>query len=234
MVTKENNFGEIYLTTAKGYSHKIWDRTINAEWIGGFDTISTKKENENMEEKLNKFIEENNVEVDGDKIYMYMTVHNDNLKDYEVGTIFKEEKSLHLTSVENAKYELRRDWNTVLKPTDRLKSVNNTIIKLEINKNNVSNISNPYEIVKNIRVNKYKVVEILNVETTIHYEIQGFIKNEKVAVKVFNKYTNECQHIEVLYTLEKDKLEKYIKEELNKLDKEYELKSNMKDVQISI
>lgn len=180
-----------------------WSRTIK----------TSKKENDNVEEKLNKFLDENNIPVnDNNEFTMYVVV-DANDKDHEVGAIiYKEDTEVYAESraYEDLKgsksygiggladcftFKLPKITNS-LSQTKRntiredLLSMEDKMFAVTVNKKDVSDVVAD----DIVYINKYKVIAAVSLNPILKYKVTS-IDDAKIAVKLYNNLTEKSEMI---------------------------------------
>jgi hypothetical protein len=179
----------------------------NCEWKG---------EN-NMEERINKFFEENKIEVDENGNFeMYVVVDADD-KDHEIGAIICGNKTevyvkerayedlkennvggwtVHLMGINDiidTKTEKTKERKTI---KDRLLSIKDKIYKISSNKENIKRLDSDKLI-----VNKYKVIEGEKLNPVLKYKIMG-IGEKEITVRLYNNLTEKFEAVCIYYDRE--------------------------------
>lgn len=167
------------------------------------------EEDVNMEEKLNNYLEENNIEVDENGNFeMYLVVDADD-KDHEAGSVFHGETREVYTEDRAYKdleenrcgcndfYALNILFNKEIKKKTSIKenllTMEDKMFKVLINKENVIKVQNNI-----LYVNKYKVIEPIELNPVLKFKI-GRFTDEGVTVLLYNSLTKKSKTIELIY-----------------------------------
>jgi hypothetical protein len=171
-----------------------------------------KEEDENMEEKLNKYLEENNIEVnDNGDFEMFVVVDADD-KDHEVGSIFHGEET-EVYAEKGAYDDLKENGNMIFLSNsfvdfsmitslnllvEKKKSIKEELLTMEdkmfkvlVNKENVVNVKNDV-----VYVNKYKVIGSIELNPVLKFKIKS-IDNDKVSVLIYNNITEKSKATDI-------------------------------------
>ena len=175
------------------------------------------KENINMEERLNKFLEENNIEVDEyGNFEAYVVVDADD-KDHEIGSIicgketevYTEDRAYedlkenyykgNLLNIECLTYYPFRSYsqNYIKKQTtirENLLKLEDKMFKILVNKENVVNVGKINS--GAIMINKYRVIESIELKPVLKFKIKSINKNT-AEVLLYNSLTEKSKTITV-------------------------------------
>lgn len=178
------------------------------------------KEDNNMEERLNEYLEKNAIDIDENGNFeMYVVVDEDD-KDHTISSIFHG-KETEVYSEKRAYEDLKGNNNknlfslnyssltyTInsisLKPSniemkkkttikDDLMLLEDKMFRVLVNKENVTNI-NTYSNV--VYVNKYKVIEEINLYPELKFKIQS-INKDNINVILYNSITEKAKTISI-------------------------------------
>ncbi len=204
----------------------ISDRYGNviSSWENPSKNVKIIKEEINMEEKLNNYLEENNIEVDENGNFeMYVVVDADD-KDHEVGSVFhgetrevyaedrayedlEENKKVGCSISTNEWIKVFNNlYNTpsnkgIKKKTsirEELLTMKDKMFKVLVNKENVVNVR---EGLKIVYVNKYKVIKPIELNPILKFKI-GHFTDEGVAILLYNNLTKKSKTIKLIYYVE--------------------------------
>ena len=175
--------------------------------VYGID-LSRVKEEVNMEEKLNKYLEENNIEVDENGNFeMYIVVDADD-KDNEVGSVYygkttevyvedrayedlKENKPATIFTEFYSNIPSNKEIKKKTSIREELLTMKNKIFKVLINKENiVMKVQNNVDNI--VSVNKYKVIESVKLNPVLKFKIVS-ISDNSVTVKLYNNLTQNLK-----------------------------------------
>lgn len=185
---------------------------VLGQWIS---TTNNLEEEEKLEEKLNKFLEEKNIEVDKDGNFeMYVVVDADDTE-HEVGSIhcgqvqhvytkeqaFKDLKNCNFPTKCN--YSFANDINIKKQTTikEDLMTMEDKMFKILVNKENVYNFS--YVVLEKeevLCVKKYKVIDSVSINPELKFkiiEIGDSImgRNTVITVLLYNSITENKRTI---------------------------------------
>lgn len=200
---------------------EIFSTDLNVKW--GL----MQKEDDNMEEMLNKFIKENKIKVDDEGNFeMYIVVDVDE-EDCEIGTVVKGKTVEFYT--EKRAYEDLKDNNayitniqylfvTTSKIINKLKekiSIRKDLLKIEdkmskvlVNKKDVISVHND-----KLYIDKYKIIDHIILKPKLKFKIKNFCK-ETIEVIIYNDITEKSKTITIRYPHE-ELSEKTIKDAIN-------------------
>ncbi len=206
------SFGTIGSGTLKMFNANTGEEVF----IGNVKNI--KMEEVSMEEKLNKYLEENSIEVDKNGNFEMFVVVDADDKDHEVGSIFHGTETevysenrayedlkvnnnggmfygsfyhTHTISLDLSSSYLS-DTKIEKKSTIResLMKLEDSIFKVLVNKDNVTKVDRNV-----VYVNKYKVLEEIVLHPILKYKIKS-IDSDKVTVLLYNSLTEKSKTIE--------------------------------------
>jgi hypothetical protein len=190
------------------------------------------KENIKMEEKLNKYLVENEIKVDENGNFEMFVVVDADDKDHTVGTIFNG-KETEVYSEERAYEDLKENnvggyissnpflfniptlFSSKVEPKkkttirDDLLKLEDKMFKVLVNVENITDL-----IGRVVYVNKYKVLEEIVLNSTLKYKVKS-ISSDKVTVLLYNSLTEKSKTIEIDCNSEVNSLED-VKELINK------------------
>ena len=192
--------------------------------VGGFFDGNLTREDDNMEEKLNKFLEENKIEIDGDGDFEMYIVVDANEEDCEIGTIVKG-KTVESYTEKRAYEDLKDNIDTnqyfiivTSKIINKLKekiSIRKDLLKIEdkmlkilVNKKDVISVHND-----KLCIDKYKIIDHIILKPKLKFKIKNFCK-ETIEVIIYNDITGKSKTITIRYPHE-ELSEKTIKDAIN-------------------
>jgi hypothetical protein len=167
------------------------------------------KEEINMEEKLNKYLEENNIEVDENGNFeMYLVVDADD-KDNEVGTVYHgktrevyaegrvyEDLEQNKPAIIFTEFYFNIPSNKEIKKKtsirEELLTMKDKMFKVLVNKENVVKVQNNI-----LYVNKYRVIKHIELNPVLKFKIKYFT-DEGVAVLLYNSLTKKYKQINLV------------------------------------
>jgi hypothetical protein len=191
------------------------------EILNNLTTINLEEEI-NVEKKLNKFIEDNNIKVDENGNFEMYVVVDINDKDHEVGSVFHGSNKAvyakdkvydrlkinmaygglvsHLsfnTSISSVFYgtpsNLKIDKKTTIK--EDLLTMKDKLFKILVNKENVTDVN-----INNIIVNKYKVIENIELNPKLKYKIKSIENGKSISVILYNDITEKSKSLDINYS----------------------------------
>jgi hypothetical protein len=182
-------------------------------------TTEKKVDKRNIEKKLNEFLKENNIEVDENgNFQMYLVVDVDD-KEYEVDTIYNNPNINEIYTEERAYEDLKEDFlggsfiyttngyynigtlkNSVfaenqLSIKEKLLKIEDKMFLISVNKNSVIDTKKQVLI-----VNKYKIIEKVELEPTLSFKINSFSDSGSlIDICVYNTLTHKSENIKIFY-----------------------------------
>lgn len=192
--------------------------------VGGFFDGNLTREDDDMEEMLNKFIKENKIKVDDKGNFeMYIVVDVDE-EDCEIGTVVKG-KTVEAYTEKRAYEDLKDNIDTnqyfiIVTPKiiNKLKekiSIRKDLLKIEdkmlkilVNKKDVISVHND-----KLYIDKYKIIDHIILKPKLKFKIKNFCK-ETIEVIIYNDITEKSKTITIRYPHE-ELSEKTIKDAIN-------------------
>ena len=201
------------------------------------------KEETSMEERLNEFLETNNIKVNEQGNFEMYVVVDENDKDHEPNAIFPISSVVYTLDQAYEKLKANNNGRGVYvlssccdnnnksqKSTKEilLKESELKIFKLLINKNNAKTIcyKNSFFIgINYLEVSKYKVISEVELKPEIAFEINS-MNDEMIYVKLYNTVTKKERNITINYNNgvpTKDELKQMVNNYLDRNEKETKL-----------
>jgi hypothetical protein len=198
-------------------NNEIFKQEYLCQW--GITNNTTKlKEGNSVEERLNTYFNENGILVDSNGNFeMYIVIDADD-KDHEVGSVFHgtdtevyAEKRAYEDLKENNcggyynklfaqindiainPYFSISDTKIAKKKMikEELLALKDKMFKVLVNKENITNVKNNV-----VFVNKYKVVESVNLRPELKFKISS-INDEKISILLYNSLTKKSKIIQI-------------------------------------
>ncbi len=188
---------------------KIMDTIGNA-----YKFKNNKWEEITMEERLNKYLDENNIEINENAEFeMYVVVDASNT-DHEIGSIFHG-KTTEVYAEDRAYEDLKEDTdfnfrfspeyfilpftrvNNNIKQTtikEDLLTMEDKMFKVLVNRENIVNVGSDI-----IYVNKYKVVNAVELNPVLQFKIKS-IDDKGIVVSIYNSITKKAKTINIKHS----------------------------------